>query len=68
MDIINKNKAVVEAIKEVVRLAVLAIVAWAITEVGGWNGEVAIVLTGALRAVDKWIHENPSKFNGLLPF
>jgi hypothetical protein len=57
-----------EAVKEVLRLGVLAVVSWAIASLAGLEGEFFLIVTALLRAVDKWIHENPSKFNGLLPF
>lgn len=68
MEVINKNKAVVEAFKELLRLAILAVVSWALVQVGEFNAEWAVYLTGILRFIDKWIHENPGRFNGLLPF
>lgn len=57
-----------EAVKEVVRLAVLGVVSWAITWATNQNTEVFVTVAVVLRGIDKWIHENPSRFNGLLPF
>lgn len=67
MDFIN-NVPLKEALKEIIRLQVLSIIAWAITWLGGQSGEVWVTLTMLLRGVDRWIHEHPNKFNGLLPF
>lgn len=60
--------AVIEAIKEALRLIVLGIVSFIITTLAGQDGEMFLVLATVLRGVDKWIHVNPSRFNGLLPF
>lgn len=67
MDIKN-NVPLKEAAKEIIRLQILAIVAWLITWAGGQSGEVWVTATVLLRGLDRWIHEHPNKFNGLLPF
>lgn len=69
------RKAVVEAIKEVLRLAALAaisaVLSWATTKVASLppNSVYTLVLTVVLRAVDRYIHKDPgTKLPGIVPF
>ncbi len=64
----DKYLPIVKAVKEVVRLSILAVVAWFMAWASNQGGEVFVIITALLRGVDKWVHENPSRFNGLLPF
>lgn len=66
-------EALKEAGKEAGRVVLMAVIPVAVLSLE--KGELnlrAIVLTGAialLRALDKWVHENPKiKANGILPF
>lgn len=68
-------KAIWEALKELLRLALFAAISAFITsllgglESLGSNQVWVIVLTGALRFADKWVHENANvKARGILPF
>lgn len=68
-------KAVLEAVKEVGRLAffaaISAIVAWASEELAGLDPTSVQVVVGTviLRFIDKWIHENEkTKLKGISPF
>ena len=67
--------AIVSALKEAARLAVLAAISAAVSYLlqffGAQDQTNVVVLAGtlALRTVDKYIHEDQSiKANGLLPF
>lgn len=69
------KQAIIEAVKEVVRLALFAaasaVVAWATTQLTNADPSSVMVMVGTvvLRFVDKWIHENKdTKLNGLAPF
>lgn len=59
-----------EGIKEIARLAIFAIIAWAITQVSGLpETEGTAAILAVLRFVDKWLHEHPtSRVPGLTPF
>ena len=52
---VDKN-ALYEAVKEPVRLLVLAIVPFGIAWLGGLNYEWALIATAVLRFVDKYLH------------
>jgi len=66
------KKALVEAIKEPLRLLVLAILPFAIAYFATLPYQWAVVATVVLRFVDKWVHEiekvRKSEVKGLLPF
>ena len=69
------RKAIVEAIREVLRLAVFgalaAVVSWGLTQVANLdpNSVYAIVGTLVLRAADRYVHANSTTTKtGLLPF
>lgn len=68
-------KAIVEAIKEIARLAVLAAVSavlyYGATQLGNLPADnlYALVGAGVLRALDKYVHENENiRAKGLVPF
>jgi hypothetical protein len=66
------KKALIKAVKELLRLVVLAIPALAIqviTNDPSLTAQYGVPVLFVLKAVDRYIHENPSiDKNGLLPF
>ena len=63
------KQAIIEAVKEALRIAVLgaigALIAW-LTQL---EPSVTVTVTLlVLRSIDKYIHKSPSNANGLLPF
>lgn len=71
------KNALIEAVKEWLRIVLIAVLPIIMTSINPQTGEVAInwqmvygvALLATLKALDKWIHNNPSiKSNGLLPF
>lgn len=63
------SQPVKESLKEALRLAAFAALSALITYFSGLEAAWAVYLTFVLRAVDKYVHANPSiKFNGLLPW
>lgn len=71
----NRKDAIIATIKEALRIAVFtaigALVEWGYTQVAQLpaDGALTMILTLALRLVDKFIHKNENTDkNGLLPF
>ena len=71
----NRKDAILATIKEALRIAVFAaigaLVEWGYTQVAQLpaDGALTMILTLALRLVDKFIHKNENiDKNGLLPF
>ena len=62
------NKPLKEALKEVARLIVFSALAVAIDYFAGLEGQTFVLITIALRGIDKFVHKSDSKLNGLLPF
>lgn len=69
------KQAIIESLKEVIRIVVLAAitaaVGWATNKLSGLdpNSLFYVVGTLVLRFVDKWLHENQNvSAKGLLPF
>jgi hypothetical protein len=69
------KKAIIEAVKEIARLAVFgaigAVLTWATSKVGSFDPTSIqyLVVTAVIRFVDKWVHANENiKAKGLLPF
>ena len=68
------NKSVVEAIKEGLRLALFGAVAYFVTLLAEYfgampqNEQSIVVLTFALRMVDKWLHASKRAEAGLSRF
>lgn len=67
------KKALIEAAKEVGRMALLAALPIVIDSLANntfsWRVTSVAVLIAVLRAIDKYIHESPrTKANGLVPF
>lgn len=70
----NYSDAIVEAIKETGRLVVFGVISAFITAVTNQfatlpQDQLTVFLTLALRAIDKWVHEEKSiDRSGILPF
>lgn len=63
------NKPIKEALKEVARLIVLAALSVAIDYFAGLDGQAYLIVTIALRGLDKLIHKSEkTELNGILPF
>lgn len=64
------NQAQIEALKEFVRVVVLALIGFAVAYLGELpQTETVVIVLSVLRFADKYIHEDKSNpRNGLLPF
>jgi hypothetical protein len=63
---INISPAIEAAIREFIRVIVLAIIPVIIATLSNpdwtWKGFVVAAVVATLRAADKWLHENGSRF------
>jgi len=62
------NKPLKEAVKEAARLIVFGALGVAIDYFAGLEGQGYLLITIALRTVDRFIHKSDSKLNGIIPF